>query len=284
MSRTRLRRCRHMPAQKGPILAVPAFRRPALGSAAHCIRKLVIPALAIAAFGTIVAALGHPQTSGPELGNARIPEPTFASSRPQSLAPEETMAEGEVESGDGEPFEVGVASWYGEPFHGRLTANGERYDMNELTAAHQELPFGTEVKVVNRSNDRTVQVRINDRGPYVDDRIIDLSRRAAQEIKMMGTGLAEVELHVLSMPDENHAAITPPEEGAVTVQIGSYGTAETAERTQRELSQHGISAEIEEAGEVARVVVYNVPEDHLANLLDELDELGYPDPLVRRRR
>src|SRR5262245_23939419 len=78
--------------------------------------------------------------------------------------------------------QVGLASWYGEPYHGRRAANGEIYDMNQLTAAHRTLPFDTLVKVLNLDNQREVQVRINDRGPFVGDRIIDLSRAAAQQI------------------------------------------------------------------------------------------------------
>lgn len=91
-------------------------------------------------------------------------------------------------------IERGVASWYGEAFHGRSTANGERYDMHRLTAAHRTLPFGTVVEVRNLDNGRSVRVRINDRGPFVRGRIIDLSYAAAREIEMIGPGTARVEL------------------------------------------------------------------------------------------
>jgi rare lipoprotein A (peptidoglycan hydrolase) len=83
----------------------------------------------------------------------------------------------------GQP-EVGVASWYGHPFDGRLTASGEVYAMEKLTAAHRTLPFGTVVRVLNTANQQTTEVRINDRGPYVQNRIIDLSHAAAQAIGM----------------------------------------------------------------------------------------------------
>lgn len=92
----------------------------------------------------------------------------------------------------------GTASWYGPGFHGRRTANGERYNMNALTAAHKFLPFGTKVKVTNTRTGRSVVVRINDRGPYVGKRVIDLSRTAAQQIGMIGTGTAPVTLQILS--------------------------------------------------------------------------------------
>lgn len=93
---------------------------------------------------------------------------------------------------------TGVASWYGPGFHGRTTANGERYNMHGLTAAHKSLPFGTEVKVTNGSNGKAVIVRINDRGPFVGSRIIDLSKKAAEAIDMIGPGTASVTVEVLT--------------------------------------------------------------------------------------
>ncbi|MGB3336204.1 MAG: septal ring lytic transglycosylase RlpA family protein [Devosia sp.] len=93
---------------------------------------------------------------------------------------------------------TGVASWYGPGFHGRTTANGERYNMNDMTAAHKSLKFGTRVKVTNENNGRSVVVRINDRGPYVGSRIIDLSKSAAQALDMIGPGTAAVTVEVLA--------------------------------------------------------------------------------------
>ena len=92
----------------------------------------------------------------------------------------------------------GVASWYGPGFHGKKTANGETYDMDAMTAAHKELPFESIVEVVNRDNGRRVRVRINDRGPFVKGRIIDLSRAAADAIGMIGPGTARVTIRVVS--------------------------------------------------------------------------------------
>jgi rare lipoprotein A len=92
---------------------------------------------------------------------------------------------------------TGLASWYGDFFHGRQTANGEVYDMNALTAAHPTLPMPTYVAVTNLSNNRTVVVRINDRGPYHDDRIIDLSHKAAQVLGFFGRGTAPVRVRYL---------------------------------------------------------------------------------------
>jgi rare lipoprotein A (peptidoglycan hydrolase) len=98
----------------------------------------------------------------------------------------------------------GIASWYGEDFNGRLTANGEVYDMYKFTAAHKTLPLGTVVKVTNLDNGKTVEVRINDRGPYVQGRIIDLSRTAGRAIGMREAGTAQVKLEVVHWPDDNH--------------------------------------------------------------------------------
>lgn len=92
---------------------------------------------------------------------------------------------------------IGRASYYGRRFAGNLTASGERFDPNELTAAHRTLPFGTRVLVTNLDNGRHVTVRINDRGPFIASRIIDLSRRAARHIGMLHSGTAEVRLQVL---------------------------------------------------------------------------------------
>ena len=91
----------------------------------------------------------------------------------------------------------GAASYYGKRFHGRRTANGERFNMNSMTAAHKSLPFGTKVKVTNKRNGRSVVVRINDRGPYHGGRVIDLSRAAAAKIGMIGSGTAPVSIDVL---------------------------------------------------------------------------------------
>lgn len=91
----------------------------------------------------------------------------------------------------------GAASWYGGKFHGRTTANGERYDMHKLTAAHKTLPFGTKVKITNERNGASVVVRINDRGPFAGRRIIDLSRAAADKIGMLRSGVAPVKVEVV---------------------------------------------------------------------------------------
>jgi rare lipoprotein A len=97
--------------------------------------------------------------------------------------------------------EEGVASYYAEEFNGRKTSNGETYDMNALTAAHRTLPFNTRVRVTSLESGKSVIVRINDRGPFKDQRIIDLSYAAAKTIEMIGTGTARVRLQVVAAGD-----------------------------------------------------------------------------------
>jgi peptidoglycan lytic transglycosylase len=128
----------------------------------------------------------------------------------------------------GEYVEEGVASWYGVPFNGRRTSNGEIYDMHLFTAAHRTLPFGAVVRVTNMRNGKQTQVRINDRGPFVADRIIDLSLSAAQAIEMVGTGTAPVRLEILSGPN--------PQVGFFGVQVGAFRTQENAERLKADLA------------------------------------------------
>ncbi len=101
---------------------------------------------------------------------------------------------------DASSFQTGIASWYGEKYHGRTTASGETFDKNALTAAHRTLDFGTWVQVTNLDNGRRVTVKINDRGPFVEGRIIDLSERAASDLGMINAGLAQVSLAIVSGP------------------------------------------------------------------------------------
>ena len=104
---------------------------------------------------------------------------------------------------DPEYDRVGVASWYGEPFHGRATANGERFDRRTITAAHPTLPLPSLVRVVNLANRRELVVRVNDRGPFVDDRLIDLSQEAARQLGFERDGLAQVRVQFVRLADAN---------------------------------------------------------------------------------
>jgi len=124
--------------------------------------------------------------------------------------------------------EDGNASWYGKPFDGRRASNGEIYDMYKLTAAHRTLPFDTMVRVTNLNNGRSTTVRITDRGPFVEGRIIDLSLAAAREIESVGPGVVPVRLEVLGNVD-----VTA---GYFTVQVGAFHDRGNAERLRDRLS------------------------------------------------
>ena len=124
--------------------------------------------------------------------------------------------------------EEGNASWYGVPFHGRHASNGEIYDMYKLTAAHRTLPFETMVRVTNLNNGKSTVVRITDRGPFVDNRIIDLSLAAAREVDSVGPGVVPVRVEVLGGVD--------PTAGFFTLQVGAFRDRANAERLRNSLN------------------------------------------------
>jgi rare lipoprotein A len=157
------------------------------------------PALAVALAALLLCACAHKK-------RAQVPPPP---------PPLPSAVPGAVETG--------IASWYGHPYHGRRAADGETYDMETLVAAHRTLPFNTWVRVYNLSNNKTVDVRIIDRGPFVDGRIIDLSHAAAQAIDMIGPGIAQVRVEILSAPP-----IAAP--SAFAVQVGTFRNRANAER------------------------------------------------------
>ncbi|HID38847.1 MAG TPA: septal ring lytic transglycosylase RlpA family protein, partial [Calditrichaeota bacterium] len=134
----------------------------------------------------------------------------------------------------------GIASWYGKEFHGRKTSNGEIYDMYAMTGAHKTLPMGTYVRVRNLKNNRTVEVRINDRGPFVRGRIIDLSYTAARKIDIVGPGTAPVEVVALgtAVSDSGRTRSYIPMDfysGNFTIQVGSFENRKNAEALKRRL-------------------------------------------------
>ncbi len=148
-------------------------------------------------------------------------------------------------------IEAGVASWYGHPYHGRPAADGEIYDMEQLVAAHRTLPFDTWVRVYDLDNNKNVEVRIIDRGPFVDGRIIDLSHAAAQAISLIGPGIANVRLEVIRTP-----ANVPP--AVFAVQIGAFRDPQSAERVRVQMAARYGAARLVERPEnpgVWRVMV-----------------------------
>ncbi len=149
---------------------------------------------------------------------------------------------------EGDLLQKGIASWYGRPYHGRKTSNGERYNMYDLTAAHKTIPFGTLVEVRNRDNGKRVLVRINDRGPFVRGRVIDLSKKAAQEIGLIGSGTAQVALYLANndfkqWAGERDRRQTKPivtNHGFWSLQVGSFQERERAFRLKERLAFHDL--------------------------------------------
>jgi rare lipoprotein A len=174
----------------------------------------------LSAVALIASGCAHhtyaPQTPAP----APLPQPSAPSGQPPSVEAQPAIP--------GQYVEEGVASWYGVPFNGHRTSNGEIYDMHAFTAAHRTLPFGSLVRVTNLRNGMQTEVRINDRGPFVANRIIDLSLSAAQAIGMVGPGTAPVRLQVISGPNLT--------QGFFGVQVGAFGNEENAEKLRARLS------------------------------------------------
>lgn len=175
----------------------------------------------------------------------------------------------------GVPIERGIASWYGPRFHGRLTANGERYNMNDLTAAHPSLPFNTKVGVRNTRTGREVVVRINDRGPFSKNRIIDLSYAAAREVGVVAQGTASVELYLVP------ATGAPPR---YTVQVGAFSEPERAVSLHRDIARLYPEAVVDNDGTWNRVQIGAFAErDQAESLRRELAAIGMPSVVVFAR-
>ena len=162
--------------------------------------------------------------------------------------------------------EQGLASWYGIPYHGRPAADGEIYDMETLVAAHRTLPFNTWLKVTNLNNGLSVNVRVIDRGPFVNGRIIDLSKAAARRIQMLGPGVARVRLEVISAPAD------VPSSDFYAVQIGAFANEASAEKLRaRYASRYGYAQIAIKQGRVPlyRVLVGKMPSSDAAQQLAE---------------
>ena len=274
--------------------------------------RLIVFSLAL----TLVACGGkNTKDDGP--GSSRIPDlPGDAVPRPEARS---KYGNGR-DLGSGPEYEVlgkrytvmassagykerGVASWYGKKFHGNLTSNREVYDMYEMTAAHKSLPLPTYVRVRNLRNDKSIIVRVNDRGPFVHNRIIDLSYAAALKLDMVrdGTSMVEVTAYNFDTAESDHptravqatqqsqpAIVSTPSQTShqIFVQVGAFGDRSNAARRLAMLSQAGIdNAFIHEdkmssptlyrvrMGPVADVVQYDI-------LVDELESLGITDPYL----
>ena len=161
----------------------------------------------------------------------------------------------------------GLASYYAEPYHGRRTASGEIFDTYQaLTAAHRTLPFNTLVRVTNKANGREVDVRINDRGPFVDGRVIDLSLRAAREIDLVRIGTAPVKLKILKVEDSAKAIATSAASGDsnFAVQVGAFESQRAAEDLKQRLEKKYSSVTVQAF--VGGKTMYRVRVGHEADL------------------
>ena len=178
---------------------------------------------------------------------------------------------------------TGVASWYGPTFDGLQTADGDRYDMYAMTAAHKTLPLPCYVRVTNLSNGRSIVVKVNDRGPFVANRLIDLSYVAAAKLGMLGTGTALVEVQAItaeSAPVLNRAAEKPPP--TLYVQVGAYAERDNAERVVTRLQAAGFPGAFVFGPPVTRGSLYRVRIGPVSSVMEydqlvaRLTTLGFP--------
>jgi len=204
--------------------------------------------LILAALVTGCASQKTPRTTAPP------PEPTGRTTPPApepTPTPKPTIKPGGVAKKG--KTEKGLASWYGEPYHGRRTASGEIYDMHEMTAAHRTLPFGTRVKVERRDTGAVVKLRVTDRGPFIKGRIIDLSYAGAKKIGLDIDGVAPVKVTVIGWEEppkrkakeKARAAEHPKDEDCLWVQVGAFSSMENA---------RGVERRLEDAGETAVII------------------------------
>lgn len=243
---------------------------------------LVICLLAITGCGSLESRDSGPAT--PPAGLDSIPEPVPADEpRSRYGNPDSYTVLGRtyrvMDSAEGYRRE-GIASWYGEKFHGRRTSSGEPYDMYALTAAHKTLPLPTHVRVTNLENGRSLIVRVNDRGPFAHNRLIDLSYAAAYRLGYLDTGTARVRVEAVG-PDAD-----PDDAGAtVHVQVGAFREPENARATERRLRRRGIEETRVQSGDagVWRVQVGPVREGPaLERLLARLARAGFSDTSLVR--
>jgi len=232
-------------------------------------------ALACCALLTLIACGSAPQRSIP----TPAPLPTPSTQPPASMdvsSIPDAVPRAEPKSAKGNPafytvlgkryfvlptangyVERGVASWYGPGFHAQSTSNGERYDMYAMSAAHKTLPLPAFVKVTNLTNGRSVIVRVNDRGPFKDGRIIDLSYTAASKLGMLRDGTAFVEVRHVSASVQPNEAVTPPA-GALFVQAGAFGTEANAAKLVAQLRSQGVTNAAVRADQVNGQTMYRV--------------------------
>ena len=269
------------------------------------------PLAVLLVVSTLLSACGaSPVRDGPPARGAGAAVPPAGTPRPEPLS---RYGNGPIYEVLGKSYRVmessagynerGVASWYGKKFHGRLTSNREVYNMYAMTAAHKTLPLPTWIEVRNLRNNRTVVVRVNDRGPFVHNRIIDLSYGAALELDMVEDGTSMVEVRVLNFdepagdrpvrivePRTAPVAAAPDRSGNdIFVQVGAFGSRDNAERREAMLRQNGIGPVDILADTSRRAALYRVQIGPVANvfeydrIVDQLAAIGIDDPYLVTR-
>jgi len=203
--------------------------------------RILILSLCIACLISLVGC-GKTHISSPQGYSA----PTKSKSKPKASGSYTVWGKRYKKLASSEGFvQFGKASWYGKKFHGKKTANGERYDMYGMTAAHKNLPFGTILRVTNMKNKRSVVVRVNDRGPFVEGRVVDLTHSAAQKLGMLGPGVVSVKLEAIGGP--NHRAVASTKKntgGSFYIQVGSFGDKFNAQTLRQKIVRNGRSCRL----------------------------------------
>jgi rare lipoprotein A len=254
----------------------------------------LLPWLAVAALAALLASCAGDKSKqaepadGPSLSGIRAEDVADATPRPEPLARYGNQSPYEVfgrkyyvlPSSEGY-HERGTASWYGSKFHGRRTSSGEPYDMHLATAAHRSLPLPTYAEVTNLDNGRKVIVKINDRGPFKDDRLIDLSYGAALRLGMIGTGTARVDVRAIDVGHaKTVAAAAPSGSGDTWLQAGAFSRREGAEQLAGRLRGARLApVTINDSGGLFRV--WLGPFDSVAEVestIDKAIELGFERP------
>ena len=282
-------------------------RRARKAAAGHLLAALAAATLVSACGGS-----GSVRDGPPSPGMSRSKATTNAIPRPEPLS---RYGNGPVYEVLGKKYTVmessagyrqrGVASWYGKKFHGNLTSNREVYDMYAMTAAHKTLPLPTWVEVRNLRNNRSIVVRVNDRGPFVHNRIIDLSYGAALALDMVADGTSLVEVRAINFDDRGSgdrtvravtpaAAPSPPAAAArggndIYVQVGAFGNRDNAERRLAFLRQNDLGAAEIVVAAAGTAELYRVQLGPVADvfeydrIVDELALLGIDDPYLVTR-
>lgn len=182
-----------------------------------------------------------------------------------------------------------IASWYGPDFQGRPTSSGETFDMNALTCAHKEYPFGTKLKVTNTSNGKSVECIVNDRGPFIKGRDIDLSYAAARQIDLIAPGIASVQIEILGRDSSYVRTVkvqSADKRGPFAIQVGAFSDSVNAVRLKVSLRLKYANAQIQET-EVKGVTWYRVRVGNFdqfsqaMEIAEQLGQEGYPALIVK---